>query len=167
MDYPASRVAGIGAAVVAGGILTAAMATIGWRWFRSERTDTSKAALLAFVGFVFAGAALAAAGRGMYGFDYAVQERYAVGPLLAWQALAVFVFSRLDRERALRVLTVLVVAIPIALLPDQLKAVLKPDVQDQMAREVSLKALQTGQSDDPEVDQDVKRLKQKGIVLGQ
>lgn len=61
----------------------------------------------------------------------------------------------------------LVVAIPIALLPDQLKAVLKPDVQDQMAREVSLKALQTGQSDDPEVDQDVKRLKQKGIVLGQ
>lgn len=99
LDYPASRVAGIGAAVVAGGILTAAMATIGWRWFRSERTDTSKAALLAFVGFVFAGAALAATGRGMYGFDYAVQERYAVGPLLAWQALAVFVFSRLDRER--------------------------------------------------------------------
>jgi hypothetical protein len=36
-----------------------------------------------------------------------------------------------------------------------------------MAHEISLKALQTGQSDDPEVDRDVKRLKQKGIVLGQ
>jgi hypothetical protein len=45
--------------------------------------------------------------------------------------------------------------------------VLKPDAQDQMGRERSLKALQSGQSDDEEVDRKVKRLEQMGIVLGQ
>jgi hypothetical protein len=63
-------------------------------------------------------------------------------------------------------LTFLVVLVPIALLPNQLKAVLKPDLQDQMARERSLNAIKTGQSDDEEVARQVKRLKEMGIELG-
>jgi hypothetical protein len=86
---------------------------------------------------------------------------------LAWQALLSLLLSRPETRTALHVLAALIVSIPIALLPNQLKAVLKPDAQDQMGRERSLKALQSGQSDDEEVDRPVKRLKQMGIVLGQ
>ncbi len=167
LDYPGSRTAGIVVAAVAGFGLMAAAATMTWRWLRSGRTDTGQIALLAFIGFIFATAALAAIGRGANGFDYAVQERYTTGSLLAWQALLILLLSQLQTRTALHVLAALIVSIPIALLPNQLKAVLKPDAQDQMGREISLKALQSGQSDDEEVDRQVKRLKQMGVVLGQ
>ena len=167
LDYPISRMSGIIVAAIAGGILTAAVAAVGLRWLRSERTDTCQAALLAFIGFIFATAVLASIGRGFYGFDYAVQERYTTGPLLAWQALAILLLSRLDKRKTLNVLAMLVVLIPIALLPDQMKAILKPDAQDQVGRDASLKALRTGWSNDEAVDRQVKRLKEMGIVLGQ
>jgi hypothetical protein len=166
LDYPASRMAGIIVAVVVGGVLVMVTTVITLRWLRSERTDTWQAALLAFIGFVFASAALAAISRAQFGFDYAVQERYTTGPMLAWQALAILFLARLDTRKVLRALTFLVVLVPIALLPNQLKAVLKPDLQDQMARERSLNAIKTGQSDDEEVARQVKRLKEMGIELG-
>jgi hypothetical protein len=152
--------------VVAGEVPVMVTTVIKLRWLRSERTDTWQAALLAFIGFVFASAALAAISRAQFGFDYAVQERYTTGPMLAWQALAILFLARLDTRKVLRALTFLVVLVPIALLPNQLKAVLKPDLQDQMARERSLNAIKTGQSDDEEVARQVKRLKEMGIELG-
>lgn len=167
LDYPGSRTAGIGVAIFAGALFVLATAAITWRWLRSERTDTWQAALLAFIGFVFASAALVAIGRATFGFDYALEERYTTGTMLAWQALAALLLARTKAPAALRTLTAVAVALPIMLLPNQLKAVLKPDLQDQMARERSLKALQTGQSDDPEIARDVKRLKEMGIKLAE
>lgn len=167
LDYPGSRTAGIVTAVVAGLGLVAAVTRIAWRWLHSDRSDTCEIALLSLIGFIFATAALAAIGRAASGFDYAVQERYTTGPLLAWQALLILLMSRIETRTALRVLAALIVSIPIALMPNQLKAVLKPDVQDQVGHELSLKALQSGQSNDEEVDRQVKRLKKMGIVLGQ
>lgn len=165
-DYPASRIAGIIVAMMTGGVLVIATTAIARRWLRFERTDTWQAALLAFIGFVIASAALAAIGRAKFGFDYAVQERYMTGPMLAWQALAILLLARLDTQKVFRILSLLVVLVPIALLPNQLKAVLKPDLQDQMARERSLNAIITGQSDDEEVAREVKRLKEMGIEIG-
>ena len=167
LDYPGSRMAGIIAAVVAGVALVAATITVAWQWLRSDWTDTCEIALLALIGFIVATAALAAIGRADVGFDYAVQERYTTGSLLAWQALMILLLSRLETRTALRVLAVLTICIPIAFLPNQLKAILKPDAQDEAGHQLSLKALQSGQSDDQEVDRQVKRLKQMGILLGQ
>jgi hypothetical protein len=166
LDYPASRMAGIIVAIITGGVFVMATTAMAWRWFRFERTDTWQAALLAFIGFIIASAALAAIGRAKFGFDYAVQERYMTGPMLAWQALAILLFARLDAGKVSRTLTLLVVLVPIALLPNQMKAVLKPDLQDQTARERSLNAIKTGQSDDEEVARQVKRLKEMGIEIG-
>jgi hypothetical protein len=166
LDYPASRIAGIVVATMAGAVLVIATTALAWRWLRSERTDSWQAALLAFIGFIIASAVLAAIGRAKFGFDYAVQERYMTGPMLAWQALAILLLARLETRKVLRTLSFLVVLVPIALLPNQLKAVLKPDLQDQMARERSLNAIRTGQSDDEEVARQVKRLREMGIEIG-
>jgi hypothetical protein len=101
--------AGIATAAVTGFGLTVAAATMTWRWLRSDRTDTCQIALPAFIGFIFATASLAAVGRGATGFDYAVQERYATGSLLAWQALLILLLSRLETRTALHVLAALIV----------------------------------------------------------
>jgi hypothetical protein len=46
---------------------------------------------------------------GATGFDYAVQERYATGSLLAWQAPLILLLSRLETRTALHVLAALIV----------------------------------------------------------
>jgi hypothetical protein len=162
LSYPLSRGAGLAAAIVAGGVLLVTTAAIAWRWVRSERADTCYAGLLAIISFIIAVTGLTALGRAHYGFDFALQERYTTGTLVAWQALMILIFARLNGRRLLQTLSVLSVFIPIALLPNQLKAVLKPTIQDQMLRAKYSEALKTGQSDA------VKRLREMGMIqLGQ
>ncbi|HZP76556.1 MAG TPA: hypothetical protein VFB45_10470 [Pseudolabrys sp.] len=165
LDYPGSRTSGLAAAVISGGVFVTVTAIITWRWLWTERTDSGRAALLASIGFIIATAAMAALGRAAYGFDYAVQERYTTGSLLAWQMLALLLVTHANQQRARRILMVVVVLVPLALLPDQLKSVLKPDALDTEARELARQALDTGHSEYPFMDRQVKRLKQMGIEL--
>jgi hypothetical protein len=162
-DYPASRMAGAAAAAIGGAIFIVATLIAAWRWWRWRRTDSCQAALLAFIGFVVVSGALTALGRAAKGFDYALQERYTTGTMLAWQALAILFLAPLGTRKALRSLAIMIAVVPVALLPNQLRAVLKPDVDEQVAARNSLQAITSGQSDDPDVDRQVKRLKAMGI----
>ena len=167
-DYPASQKVGTIVALLTGAFLVVATLVATWRWWRLRRTNPCQAALLAFIGFIIAGAALTALGRAEKGFDYAVvQERYTAGTLLAWQALGLIAVASLPTAKAIRVLTITIVVVSAALLPNQLRAVLKPDVQDRLSAQRSLEALRTGQSDDELIARQVRRLKEMGIVLGQ
>jgi hypothetical protein len=164
-NYASARMAGTGVAIFAGGILVAAVIQIAWRWVRHERIDSCQGALLAFIGFIFACATLTAIGRATYGFDYAVQERYTTESLLAWQAFAIILLARTEAKKVARILTILVIVIPIALLPSELRAVLKSDQAEQLQRLDSLRILKSGNSDDEAVARIARRLKQMGIEL--
>ncbi len=106
----------------------------------------------AFIGFIFDGLWL----RSSWGdrFDYAVQSVTLVvvvgvaGPV----ELAVVAAGDADGPARTRRTDRVDTDCPSA---KPAKAVLKPDAQDQMGRERSLKALQSGQSDDEEVDHPV------------
>jgi hypothetical protein len=166
LDYPESRMIGIAVAAVTGGVLIISATMIAWAWWRSERRDTCQAALLAFIGFIFITAALTAVGRASLGLDVALSERYTAGLMIAWQALAILILAKFDTEKIARSVSLLAVLLPVALLPVQLKAVLKPDIQDQLAREKSRQALVTGKSDAPFVVHQVERLREMGIEIG-
>lgn len=158
------RMVSVSTAAVAGMSLLATAAMITWRWLRRKRSDTRLAAPLAFIGFIGASAALTALGRTTYGLDYGLQARYTTATMVAWQLVAVLLLAGLDSRRVMKVAWILAVIIPIALLPIQLRSVLKPNV-DRVAREESLKALRTGHSDNEVIDRQVKRLKEMGIKL--
>jgi hypothetical protein len=163
-DYAASQTAGIVAATVAGGVLVALAAWGTYDWFTRDRNNTWRAALLALLGFLFLTAGAAAIGRGASGFAYAVQERYTTVALLAWQAIMLLLLARLKSDKLLRTVKVLVFLIPIALLPDELRVIIKADSLAAVRLD-SLHALQTGKSDDPLIEPLLPRLQARGIDL--
>ena len=133
-------------------------------WFIRDRSNTWRAALLALLGFLFLTAGAAAVGRGASGFTYAVQERYTTAALLAWQAIMLLCLAPLDAAEIVRTLRVLVVIVPVALLPAELRVLIKSDPMADVRLE-SLRALQTGKSDDPVIASVLSRLKARGIDL--
>src|SRR5262249_19001211 len=99
-----------------------------------------------------------------YGIGYGVQERYTTPALLAWQSIMVLCLARLGISELVRTLRVLVVIIPVALLPAELRIFVKADPMAEVRLE-SLRALQTGKSGVPMIASVVSRLKARGIDL--
>jgi hypothetical protein len=163
-DYAASRTAGFVVATAAGGVLIAVAAWAAVDWFTRDRENTSRSALVALLGFLFLTAGAAAVGRGASGFTYAVQERYTTAALLAWQAIMLLCLARLDAAEMVRTLRILVVIVPVALLPAELRVLIKSDPMADVRLE-SLHMLQTGKSDDPVIASVLSRLKARGIDL--
>jgi hypothetical protein len=163
-DYAASRTVGLVAATVAGGILVALAAWHACDWLIRDRKNTGRAALLALLGFLILNAGAAAIGRGISGFAYAAQERYTTPALLAWESMMLLCLARLDAAELARTLRVLVVVIPVALLPTELRVLIKADPMTG-ARLESLRALQTGKSDNALIAPLLPRLQAKGIDL--
>ena len=163
-DYAASRTVGLVAATVAGGILVALAAWHACDWLIRDRKNTGRAALLALLGFLLLTAGAAAIGRGISGFAYAAQERYTTPALLAWESMMLLCLARLDAAELARTLRVLVVVIPVALLPTELRVLIKADPMAGVRLE-SLRALQTGKSDNPLIAPCCPRSEARGIDL--
>jgi hypothetical protein len=164
-SYAASRMAGIVSAMAAGVILVGLSAWSALDWLRQERKDTSRAALLALLAFLFLSAGAAAIGRAAdTSFGYAVQERYTTPALLAWQSIMILLLSRLEPDKLLHTLRILVFMIPLALLPVELRVIVKADPMAEVRLE-SLRALQSGQSNNPLIAPLLPRLKARGIDL--
>ncbi len=163
LDYSAAHIAGVVAAGLAGAALTVASIVMAIRW-RCKR-DTCQAALFSFLAFIAGTAAMTAIGRAAFGIDYAPQARYMTASLLGWQAFAILLLSQLDRKRIRIALAITFLVVAIGFLPDELRTVIKSSQLEQAQRELFLKSLQTGDSDNPDVARVAKRIKAEGLMF--
>ena len=163
LEYSAAHMAGVVAAGLAGAALTAASIVMAIRW-RCKR-DTCQAALFSFLAFIAGTAAMTAIGRAGFGIDTAPQARYMTASLLGWQAFAILLFAQLDRQHVRIALITMFVVVSIGFLPNELRTLIKSSQLEEAQRELFLKALQTGESDNPDVARVAKRLKAEGLMF--
>jgi|SRR5271166_3201114 len=129
------------------------------------KRDTCQAALFSFLAFIAGTAAMTAIGRAAFGVDYAPQARYMTASPLGWQAFAILLLSQLDRERIRIALAITLLVVTIGFLPDELRMVIKSSQFEQAQRELFLKSLQTGDSNNPDVARVAKRIKAEGLIF--
>jgi len=163
LDYSAAHMAGVVTAGLAGAALTGTSIVMAIRW-RYKR-DTCQAALFSFLAFIAGTAAMTAIGRAGFGIDQAPQARYMTISLLGWQTFAILLLSQLDGERIRTALAVMLFVVAIGFLPDELRTVIKSSQLEQAQRELFLKSLQTGESDNPDVARVAKRIKAEGLMF--
>jgi hypothetical protein len=163
LDYSVAHIAGVVAAGLAGTALTLGSIVMAIRW--PSKRSSCQAALLAFVAFIGGTAVLTAVGRADFGIDYAPQARYMTASLLGWQAFAILLLSQLDGQRARFALTIILIIVSVGFLPIELRTVIKSSQLEEAQRQLFLKALQTGQSDNPAVSRVAKRMKSEGVVF--
>jgi hypothetical protein len=163
LDYSAAHTAGVVAAGLAGAVFTVASLAMAIRW--QHKRDTCQTALFGFLAFIAGTAAMTAIGRAKFGIDYAPQARYMTASLLGWQAFAILLLAQLDRQHIRIALVAMFVVVSIGFLPDELRTLIKSSQLEEAQRELFLKALQTGESDNPDVARVAKRIKAEGLMF--
>jgi len=134
---------GTAAALMAGILFAVLLSKVARDWFRNGRSDFWQAAILGFILIVCAGAGMTAIGRASFGFDFATQDRYTTGPILAWIAFGILLLARCRPKVKAAFVQIASVAILIALMPTEIRA-LKSHRAENEERAVAWRAVRAG-----------------------